>query len=723
MFDVKMKVFRDSVHGYIQVPQIIVSNIIDSELFQRLRYVEQTSMRTLYPAARHDRFIHSLGVYALGIRAFLSFQKNIKFNYKDMLELNKIDDAWWKKNYMLFSLACLLHDCAHAPFSHTLEFIYEIINVNRDAAKDVIKNSKFKKRINVLSKLNYEMMLTYKSRQFEHDYFINGAPFQGIGAPHEKLSAILVSREYAEAINIISMELIKENITEEDLEFIARAIIGCTYKKVFSPAYSLKNCIISMLNSSAIDVDGLDYIVRDAYNSGMDSWSIDYQRIIESFTITEITVFENVSVKNLNISGIWSANSVFQNERWIDGSVEGVFGFAKFNPKDVSGISFVTNLELKDGDHNAFNNIVTSHSSKSKAIISRGNIKFDLTLSKSCRLDGNLTGNISGRFLGKMNDSAARYATRIEYEIAYNKTSMSVIQSAIDARNHEYLWVYSHPKVVYNSTFLQIHLLRLSAKFMCCKKNNSDFKNQKIDFTKCNKCIISHETEEEIIHEILGLNSFFMGKNTTGKFEDIGYRFYRSCDDDLISLFKNIYYENAKYGLNASDEINEYFSSYFSRHHKKPVWKSFIEFEHFFSAYKQKELISGDSLINNTSAYRNYYGFLNKDAQNELQKHGINKVVLVKSKLSTKELDSNSTYLIFDKTTVRLCDVLDKSILKSKYEKEFFYLFGDMKESIGYSQILPVIETLNNISINKMLADDMLADDMLADVDNSEKVI
>jgi len=68
MFNDNIKVIRDSIHGYIQIPETIVKEIVDSELFQRLRNIEQTNMRALFPAARHDRFIHSLGVYALGYR-------------------------------------------------------------------------------------------------------------------------------------------------------------------------------------------------------------------------------------------------------------------------------------------------------------------------------------------------------------------------------------------------------------------------------------------------------------------------------------------------------------------------------------------------------------------------------------------------------------------------------------------------------------------------------
>lgn len=163
MFDVKMKVLRDSVHGYIQIPEIIVKNIIDTELFQRLRSIEQTGMRVLYPAARHDRFIHSLGVYFLGGQAYKAFMKNVISRYGHILGFS---DYWWKKNYLLFTLACLLHDCAHSPFSHTLEFIYDIPTIIDSKRIDkIIQNSEFKGKIQSLTKLNYEILSTYKSKK------------------------------------------------------------------------------------------------------------------------------------------------------------------------------------------------------------------------------------------------------------------------------------------------------------------------------------------------------------------------------------------------------------------------------------------------------------------------------------------------------------------------------------------------------------------------------
>ena len=59
----KEKIFRDPIYGYISVSEDYCKKFIDTPIFQRLRRIEQTSMRVLFPSARHDRFVHSIGVY------------------------------------------------------------------------------------------------------------------------------------------------------------------------------------------------------------------------------------------------------------------------------------------------------------------------------------------------------------------------------------------------------------------------------------------------------------------------------------------------------------------------------------------------------------------------------------------------------------------------------------------------------------------------------------
>ena len=56
----KNTIIKDSVHGYINVPKPIAREIIDTDIFQRLKNIEQTGMQVLYPSATHNRFTHSL---------------------------------------------------------------------------------------------------------------------------------------------------------------------------------------------------------------------------------------------------------------------------------------------------------------------------------------------------------------------------------------------------------------------------------------------------------------------------------------------------------------------------------------------------------------------------------------------------------------------------------------------------------------------------------------
>lgn len=83
MINRKTKIFRDTVHGYISVPEEYVSAFIDTDVFQRLRNIEQTGMRVLYPSARHDRFIHSLGTFYLGNKAINCLRNNLRSDYDD----------------------------------------------------------------------------------------------------------------------------------------------------------------------------------------------------------------------------------------------------------------------------------------------------------------------------------------------------------------------------------------------------------------------------------------------------------------------------------------------------------------------------------------------------------------------------------------------------------------------------------------------------------------
>jgi HD superfamily phosphohydrolase len=235
----KEKQFKDPIHGYISVPSDWCSDLVDTKIFQRLRHIEQTSMRSLYPAAHHDRFIHSLGTYHLGRRLLQSLiQNTTDDDTKRLLQTNRISNT--------FLIACLMHDCGHAPFSHTTECFY-----NYTEAKN--------------SNRAYELL----QKEFPACDFKVDNSFEP--APHEAFSAVVLKRFYGELLT---------KKYECDIELAARMITGCTYPDENDREHQLANRMIALLNGKAIDVDKLDYILRDTWSSGVQNTAIDIDRLL-----------------------------------------------------------------------------------------------------------------------------------------------------------------------------------------------------------------------------------------------------------------------------------------------------------------------------------------------------------------------------------------------------------------------------------------------------------
>lgn len=104
----KRKIFNDPVYGFIAIPYDIVFDIIEHPYFQRLRRIQQLGLSSLvYPGATHSRFHHSLGAMHL---------------------MNKSLEVLKSKGHIITddeckaaTIAILLHDIGHGPFSHALE--------------------------------------------------------------------------------------------------------------------------------------------------------------------------------------------------------------------------------------------------------------------------------------------------------------------------------------------------------------------------------------------------------------------------------------------------------------------------------------------------------------------------------------------------------------------------------------------------------------------------
>jgi HD superfamily phosphohydrolase len=243
-FPVALKVVKDTIHGYISIPAPIFENFIDTQVFQRLRGIEQTSMRGLYPCARHDRFSHSLGVYHLGCRAFSELIRNNNSILNDTIgaDLQRYRDS--------FEIACLLHDCGHAPFSHTCEGYFPSHPNIKKELNALVNNSRFESDLNPI-----------------------------MPAKHELTSAYVAWQIFQEPLSRIA-----------DPEFVIRCILGCTYRgEGRTDREFVLNCIIEMLNGRSFDVDKLDYTLRDTWASGVRNSTIDSARLLSGLRICRST--------------------------------------------------------------------------------------------------------------------------------------------------------------------------------------------------------------------------------------------------------------------------------------------------------------------------------------------------------------------------------------------------------------------------------------------------
>ena len=111
-----MRRVRDSIHDYIDLDDL-ESSLVDTEPYQRLRWIKQLgSANLVYPGANHTRLEHSIGVSHL---------------VKQMASQSDVP----KDEIPLVSIAGLLHDLGHSPYSHLadeLPFGKDHVEVTQD---------------------------------------------------------------------------------------------------------------------------------------------------------------------------------------------------------------------------------------------------------------------------------------------------------------------------------------------------------------------------------------------------------------------------------------------------------------------------------------------------------------------------------------------------------------------------------------------------------------
>jgi len=144
------KIFRDPIYGNIRIFPFEL-NIIDSKVFQRLRYLKQTpSVAYVFHSANHTRFEHSIG--SLHIAEMYARNLNVSDPEKELLRL-----------------CALLHDIGHGVFSHQYdETIYKEIYPR-------IKHGHDKHRIKIIKDYLPKILLgAYDETELERSIKLSG---------------------------------------------------------------------------------------------------------------------------------------------------------------------------------------------------------------------------------------------------------------------------------------------------------------------------------------------------------------------------------------------------------------------------------------------------------------------------------------------------------------------------------------------------------------------
>ncbi len=121
----KKKIINDPVFGFINIQSDLVFDLIEHPVFQRLRRIKQLGLSFLvFPGANHSRFEHAIGATHLMRQAITVLR----------LKGHEINE----EEAEAVTIAILLHDVGHAPYSHVLE--HEMVAISHEEISLLLMN-------------------------------------------------------------------------------------------------------------------------------------------------------------------------------------------------------------------------------------------------------------------------------------------------------------------------------------------------------------------------------------------------------------------------------------------------------------------------------------------------------------------------------------------------------------------------------------------------------
>lgn len=260
--DLLLGKFLDPIHGVIRITKL-EKKIIDHPLFQRLRDIRQnTFLYKVFPSAMHSRFEHSVGVMHLSYEILKNIDLNaLIYNRKNMgidlyLDIKKMPSSLIQE----LRIAALLHDVGHGPLAHQFDSF-------------AISVKDFKEKCKTEGNKQYDKIISLSDND---------------KLTHEQVSCIFIKEIIEELKNEAQDKSNDDDVYKENIAAInPESII-----KIVDKRYDFKNNIEgvnvypllgSIISSSPIDADRMDYLLRDSYFSGVKYGIYDYGRLLMSF--------------------------------------------------------------------------------------------------------------------------------------------------------------------------------------------------------------------------------------------------------------------------------------------------------------------------------------------------------------------------------------------------------------------------------------------------------
>lgn len=248
------RVIRDPVYGYIELPDSLAP-LVDHPLYQRLRRVSQTSLTSVvYPSATGTRFEHGLGAMHLARRGWRAAWRNATvgeaghFTNAVSSDISLPAGRFSRLIEDAVGGVALLHDLGHPPFSHVLEPAFR-----------------------QLAWSWFELASPASDFATEDERRVRKEVGQTQRAFHEGAGRVLLHQILAETVGHIE-PLLQEMIREV---FLAQPHKG-----------TWQSALHGIIDGE-VDIDRLDYLMRDAQKAGTEFGELDYERLIDALELHE----------------------------------------------------------------------------------------------------------------------------------------------------------------------------------------------------------------------------------------------------------------------------------------------------------------------------------------------------------------------------------------------------------------------------------------------------